>query len=242
MPDRDPRPADRDRRSRRRQRRPRRATPSCSTPSCPTRASSTRRTCTGSTTSTRSGPALRQRRRRRAAAGRPLRPHPADVPQRRRAAAVRVLAQRRVAGRAASARGTSASSASRSGPRRRTGAWRPGSASPTPSRTVASRSWAGASPARCRCRSWCRRRSARNVGRATTLTPELRRRRRRSTSWPTGLDDSPGEHWTNCWTPEYLRWRLSSPNGAPLLDPRLATIWSPSARRRTSRACRSPCS
>lgn len=30
----------------------------------------------------------------------------------------------------------------------------------------------------------------------------------------TGLDDHPVEHWTNCWTAEYLAWRLSSPNGA----------------------------
>jgi len=29
-----------------------------------------------------------------------------------------------------------------------------------------------------------------------------------------GLDEQPAEHWTNCWTPEYLRWRLSAPNGA----------------------------
>lgn len=29
-----------------------------------------------------------------------------------------------------------------------------------------------------------------------------------------GLDDVPVEHWTHSWTPEYLAWRLSSPNGA----------------------------
>jgi hypothetical protein len=29
-----------------------------------------------------------------------------------------------------------------------------------------------------------------------------------------GLDDSPARHWTNCWTPEYLRWRLAAPNAA----------------------------
>ncbi|MBI2705403.1 MAG: hypothetical protein HYX32_08965 [Actinobacteria bacterium] len=29
-----------------------------------------------------------------------------------------------------------------------------------------------------------------------------------------GLDDGPVEHWTHSWTPEYLRWRLASPNGA----------------------------
>lgn len=28
-----------------------------------------------------------------------------------------------------------------------------------------------------------------------------------------GLDASPVESWTNCWSPEYLRWRLASPNG-----------------------------
>ncbi len=28
-----------------------------------------------------------------------------------------------------------------------------------------------------------------------------------------GLDESPAWHWTNCWTPEYLRWRLSAPHG-----------------------------
>jgi hypothetical protein len=29
-----------------------------------------------------------------------------------------------------------------------------------------------------------------------------------------GLDRSPAWHWTNRWTPEYLRWRLSAPNAA----------------------------
>jgi hypothetical protein len=29
-----------------------------------------------------------------------------------------------------------------------------------------------------------------------------------------GLDEQPAEHWTNCWTPEYLRWRLGAPHGA----------------------------
>ncbi len=29
-----------------------------------------------------------------------------------------------------------------------------------------------------------------------------------------GLDEQPAEHWTNCWTPEYLRWRVGAPNGA----------------------------
>jgi hypothetical protein len=29
-----------------------------------------------------------------------------------------------------------------------------------------------------------------------------------------GLDDAPADQWTNCWTPEYLRWRLAAPNGA----------------------------
>jgi hypothetical protein len=28
-----------------------------------------------------------------------------------------------------------------------------------------------------------------------------------------GLDESPAWHWTNCWTPEFLRWRLAAPNG-----------------------------
>ena len=27
-----------------------------------------------------------------------------------------------------------------------------------------------------------------------------------------GLDESPAWNWTNCWTPEALRWRLSAPN------------------------------
>ena len=31
----------------------------------------------------------------------------------------------------------------------------------------------------------------------------------------TGLDRPPRFGWTNCWTPEYLRWRLSSPNTPP---------------------------
>ena len=30
-----------------------------------------------------------------------------------------------------------------------------------------------------------------------------------------GLDASPARHWTNCWTPEYLRWRLATPHVAP---------------------------
>jgi hypothetical protein len=29
-----------------------------------------------------------------------------------------------------------------------------------------------------------------------------------------GLDEHPVEHWTHSWTPDYLRWRLSAPNGA----------------------------
>ena len=29
-----------------------------------------------------------------------------------------------------------------------------------------------------------------------------------------GLDDTPVESWTSSWSPSYLRWRLSSPNGA----------------------------
>lgn len=29
-----------------------------------------------------------------------------------------------------------------------------------------------------------------------------------------GLDETPAEHWTHSWTPEYLKWRLASPNGA----------------------------
>jgi len=29
-----------------------------------------------------------------------------------------------------------------------------------------------------------------------------------------GLDDSPAWNWTNCWTPDYLRWRLAAPHGA----------------------------
>jgi hypothetical protein len=29
-----------------------------------------------------------------------------------------------------------------------------------------------------------------------------------------GLDEVPVEHWTHAWTPEYLQWRLASPNGA----------------------------
>src|SRR5690606_8542213 len=29
----------------------------------------------------------------------------------------------------------------------------------------------------------------------------------------TELDQHPAEHWTNRYTPEYLRWRLASPNG-----------------------------
>jgi hypothetical protein len=29
-----------------------------------------------------------------------------------------------------------------------------------------------------------------------------------------GLDETPAWHWTNCWTPDYLRWRLAAPNGA----------------------------
>jgi len=28
-----------------------------------------------------------------------------------------------------------------------------------------------------------------------------------------GLDDQPAEHFTNCFTPEYLRWRLGAPRG-----------------------------
>ncbi len=27
-----------------------------------------------------------------------------------------------------------------------------------------------------------------------------------------GLDESPAWHWTNCWTPDYLRWRLGAPH------------------------------
>ena len=30
-----------------------------------------------------------------------------------------------------------------------------------------------------------------------------------------GLDESPAWNWTNCWTPEMLRWRLSAPNRGP---------------------------
>lgn len=30
-----------------------------------------------------------------------------------------------------------------------------------------------------------------------------------------GLDASPAWHWTNCWTPEYLRWRLAAPHVTP---------------------------
>lgn len=30
-----------------------------------------------------------------------------------------------------------------------------------------------------------------------------------------GLDAVPASNWTNCWTPEYLRWRLASPNTSP---------------------------
>jgi hypothetical protein len=33
--------------------------------------------------------------------------------------------------------------------------------------------------------------------------------------WLAGLDPAPAEGWTNCWTPDMLRWRLSWPNCGP---------------------------
>lgn len=45
------------------------------------------------------------------------------------------------------------------------------------------------------------------------VTPELLADRTFADA-TTGLDEQPAEHWTNCWTSEYLRWRLASPNGA----------------------------
>ena len=49
-----------------------------------------------------------------------------------------------------------------------------------------------------------------------------------------GLDESPAWHWTNCWTPEYLRWRLAAPNGARFsvhVSDELVAVSSPSSFR-----------
>lgn len=42
-----------------------------------------------------------------------------------------------------------------------------------------------------------------------------------------GLDESPAWHWTNSWSPEYLRWRLAAPNVPPYsvhITPELVAI------------------